>query len=343
MAYEIVKRIRPAGIALVLAGCIDRPPLTDSDTGGDGTADSSAPTTADTMTSVGTTGSTGSATFSADSTDGGLTTGTSNNDGTGGFPCDPQSRDHWHCLPDDGTPAFECDMFAQDCIDGEKCMPWSNEAGPAWNATRCSEIDPLASAVGEPCTVVALATSGLDSCGPRALCWGVDPTTLEGECVAMCTNNEADPQCEEPGTHCVINNDGAIILCLPDCDPLASDCAAGELCVPDSPESWACVPATMAPVANAQPCQFGNACEPGSVCAEAGVSVACESAACCVPTCALGGGGCSDPGTECVPWYPPGAAPMGLEGTGLCANGPVPPKAGWVDIYNRFLIADLGG
>lgn len=295
------------------------------------------------MTSVGTTEGT---TVSADSTTGGITAGagsSSSDDGmsSAGFICDPESSEHWHCTPDGGW-SFECDMFAQDCPRGEKCMPWANDGGSAWNATRCAPIDPLAAEVGEPCTVVGGAQSSIDSCGLGSMCWGVDPTTLEGECVAMCTGDESAPLCEPPGTHCVINNDGSIILCLPDCNPLASDCAEGELCIPSSSSSWACVPGVTAPVANGQPCQFGNACEPGSVCAEAEVSVACEAAACCVPTCALGGGGCSEPGTECVPWYRPGAAPAGLESMGLCSATPVAPKAGWVDIYNRRLVADVG-
>ena len=43
-------------------------------------------------------------------------------------------------LPDDGgTGVFECDLWGQDCPDGEKCMPWASNGG-TWNATRCSPV-----------------------------------------------------------------------------------------------------------------------------------------------------------------------------------------------------------
>jgi hypothetical protein len=39
--------------------------------------------------------------------------------------------------PDGGGPSIECDQWAQDCPPGEKCMPWANDGGSSWNATRC--------------------------------------------------------------------------------------------------------------------------------------------------------------------------------------------------------------
>ena len=42
--------------------------------------------------------------------------------------------------PDGGGISFECDLFEQDCPPGEKCMPWANDGGGAWNATRCSPV-----------------------------------------------------------------------------------------------------------------------------------------------------------------------------------------------------------
>ncbi|MEX1364969.1 MAG: hypothetical protein AB1Z98_17710, partial [Nannocystaceae bacterium] len=37
----------------------------------------------------------------------------------------------------DVPPPPQCSLFAQDCPDGEKCMPWANDGGDAWNATIC--------------------------------------------------------------------------------------------------------------------------------------------------------------------------------------------------------------
>src|SRR5690349_13167900 len=47
----------------------------------------------------------------------------------------------------------ECDIWEEDCPEGYKCMPWANDGGNAWNATRCSPIAPDAHAPGESCTV----------------------------------------------------------------------------------------------------------------------------------------------------------------------------------------------
>ena len=38
------------------------------------------------------------------------------------------------CPPDGGDEFFECDLFAQDCPAGEKCMPWANDGTEVWNA-----------------------------------------------------------------------------------------------------------------------------------------------------------------------------------------------------------------
>src|SRR5262245_15971404 len=37
----------------------------------------------------------------------------------------------------DGGGSNECDVWAQDCPPGEKCMPWANDGGSSWNSLRC--------------------------------------------------------------------------------------------------------------------------------------------------------------------------------------------------------------
>lgn len=70
--------------------------------------------------------------------------------------------------PDGGGTGFECDVFAQDCPPGEKCVPWANDGGGVWNATRCSPVDDDPAAPGEPCTVEGGPTSGIDDCDAQA-------------------------------------------------------------------------------------------------------------------------------------------------------------------------------
>ncbi|MCA9706761.1 MAG: hypothetical protein KDK70_12995 [Myxococcales bacterium] len=317
-----------------MSGCVDRPALDDGDPPDPSTSTTSAVPETGPLDGPGTSGmneSTGASTSlptaGTDTSDDGVV-----DDGTI-FICNVDDDEFWHCQPDGGFPIFECDPLAQDCAAGEKCMPWANDGSPGWNATRCSPFSDRPDGLGEPCTVEGNAVSGIDSCGPGLMCWHVDPSTNQGECIAMCTGNEGDLQCAEAGTHCAVHNNGALFLCLPDCDPLAPACDEDEVCLPGPLEPWSCVPGLSPPIADATPCAYANSCGPGSVCAKAEVTPGCaDPIGCCAPVCDLDVGLCPDAATTCAPWYPRGAAPPGLESTGLCAADPVPPKTGWVDL-----------
>src|SRR5687768_13175994 len=53
---------------------------------------------------------------------------------------DPSAVDptcNFGCLPDFGG-GEQCDLWAQDCARGSKCMPWAFDGGVHWNGTRCS-------------------------------------------------------------------------------------------------------------------------------------------------------------------------------------------------------------
>jgi len=231
--------------------------------------------------------------------------------------------------PDGGGVSFECDIFAQDCPEGEKCMPWANDGGGAWNATRCSPIDDNPGQPGDECTVEGSGTSGIDSCDLGSMCWDVDPKTNIGTCVAMCTGDEANPICDDPDTSCAIANDGAIVLCLPACDPILQDCAEGQACYPIQ-DAWSCAPdASGETGVYGDACEFINVCDPGYICLDASTVPAgqmCEGAAgCCTGVCDLtdpmGDAQCegSAEGQTCQPWYEEGAAPPGYEDVGACA------------------------
>ena len=80
----------------------------------------------------------------------------------------------------------ECDIEAQDCPEGEKCMPWANDGGDEWNGTRCSPIAKDPGPLGGPCLAEGSGTSGIDDCDLGLVCWQVDPKTNQGVCHAMC-------------------------------------------------------------------------------------------------------------------------------------------------------------
>ncbi|MBC8067309.1 MAG: ribulose phosphate epimerase [Deltaproteobacteria bacterium] len=226
---------------------------------------------------------------------------------------------------DGGGASIECDIWAQDCPVEEKCMPWANDGGGAWNATRCSPLDPASASVGDECLVEGSGVSGIDNCEISSMCWNVDPETNMGVCVQFCSGSEANPVCEDPGASCSILNEGTLILCLPNCDPLLQDCMEGAGCYVTN-DSFSCVPdAGGATGAFGEGCEFLNVCDPGLFCANPeGVPDCTGSIGCCSSFCDI-----TDPeatancpgnagGQECVVWYEEGQAPPGYENLGAC-------------------------
>ena len=219
----------------------------------------------------------------------------------------------------DGSLGWECDLWRDDCPRGEKCMPWANDGGSSWNSTRCSPLAEDPNDVGEPCTVEDSAVSGIDDCGPRAMCWNVDSDTLMGECVGFCGGSEANPTCTEPCTTCPISGDGVLILCLPVCDPLAPTCDEGEGCYPTH-QTFICIPDAGGDMGGlGEPCEYINVCDPGLFCANAGTVPDCEGGTgCCAPFCnPLVADPCPamPEGVECIP--------LDEEGEEGCVAGPV--------------------
>lgn len=242
----------------------------------------------------------------------------------GGTTYDPWDTRGFLDGVEDGWVFFECDLYAQDCPIDEKCMPWANDGGDVWNATRCSPIDPSPSAVGDPCQVEGSPLSGLDDCELGSMCWNVSLETLAGTCTAMCSGSERNPTCEDPSTMCATEGETGLALCLPVCDPLEQDCAEGLGCYPVE-STFLCVPDGSGDTgAPGDPCQGLNACDPGRWCAApASVPMCMDGVGCCSGLCDV-----TDPlppclpGQECLAWYAEGTAPMGYENVGACI---VPP------------------
>jgi hypothetical protein len=227
--------------------------------------------------------------------------------------------------PDGGGIAVECDVWAQDCPPGEKCMPWANDGGNAWNATRCSPVDDNPGQVGDECSVEGSGVSGIDSCDIDMMCYYVDAETNLGQCVEFCQGSEANPICD-PGFVCTIANDGVLTLCRPECDPLLQDCLEIAACLPAAgSEFFTCIiDASGEAGAPGDVCEFINACDPGSFCAEAAAVPDCQGSGCCSEFCDLTA---EDPnsfcslgnGSECIAWYAEGDAPPGYDHVGACS------------------------
>ena len=231
------------------------------------------------------------------------------------------------CPPDDwGGIDFECDVFAQDCPEGEKCMGWANDGGDYWNATRCTPIAEDPAGLDEPCTVEGSAFSGIDDCGAGLMCFGVDPKTNEGHCEDMCVGDDDDPQCAE-GEACGISGDGALVLCLDECNPLLNECGEGEGCYPSDNVVFTCMPSSAPDAVHGSECDYINGCGLGQICVDAWLVSMCEGAErCCADICSVANDGeegicaAAAGNKSCVPFYEKGAAEPGLEDVGACID-----------------------
>jgi hypothetical protein len=229
---------------------------------------------------------------------------------------------------DGGTGTKECDVWTQDCPDGEKCMPYSGDGDNAWESLKCTPVMENAGAVGDTCTVEGGGTSGIDSCEKGAMCWSVDPETGEGTCVEQCKGSPDQPKCDTPDAFCLNANEGVLTLCLPGCDPLMQGCSNGDLCVPNpmDPNSFICViDASGEEGQEWDACEYANACDAGLLCANPALATECDpqAAGCCLPFCDIqlvmdGTEKCNGANQDCLPWYEEGQAPPGFENVGVC-------------------------
>ncbi|MCA9716494.1 MAG: ribulose phosphate epimerase [Myxococcales bacterium] len=263
---------------------------------------------------------------SATSTTGGTTAPTAGetDSGTAGPTTDDPTATtgcEFICKPDmEGVK--ECDIWAQDCPDGEKCMPWDDQGGGYWNATKCSPVADSPGQSGDECTVEGSAVSGVDDCDKGLLCWFVNEENV-GTCLDMCTGSQENAQCPI-GQVCDISNDGVLILCLHTCNPIVVDCPEGQICFPTSTDDGKFIcdfDASGDQGVYGDPCEFINVCDPGLFCADAASVPGCvDSLGCCTPFCDTENPVCpdQDQGVECVKWHEPGTEPPGLENIGVC-------------------------
>jgi hypothetical protein len=252
--------------------------------------------------------------------------GTDTEDDEGSGATDDDSGGTFITAPDTGREN-DCDVWAQDCPPGEKCMPWDASGGTSWNALKCSPVDPSPAQPGDPCEVEGSGVSGIDTCDVGSMCWDVDSETNTGYCVSFCEGSAAAATCADPEALCTIFNEGVLPLCLPVCDPILQDCVSDDLCVgaPDRSGFVCVLDASGEEGQHGDPCEYVNSCDPGLFCAGAAAVPGCTgSQGCCSEFCDLTDAdpdaacsGAAD-GQECVAWFEEGQAPPGMEHVGGC-------------------------
>ncbi len=223
--------------------------------------------------------------------------------------------------PDGQVNNFDCDIFGQDCPRGEKCSAYSVlPGGNEFSGTHCVPIADNPGAPDEPCMVQRNIWTGLDDCELGSMCWYVDPKTLEGRCIPLCSPPEEAPTCIDPTRSCDITAQGFPLLCLTLCHPLAQDCVPGDVCV-DTGADFHCVRQTDGGGGGApgDPCQWMAECDPGAACIDSSNFSRCDDTSCCSPFCTVGDATPCLAGQQCVPYHAKGSAPVGFEDLGLCA------------------------
>ena len=277
-----------------------------------GVSGSGSTTEMSSSTSLGSSSSTeGSTTSTSSST--GATVGSGSSSSTTGCG-------FLNCSESDGADdPPTCDAFAQDCPDGYKCTLRTEDGSSWWGGTRCVMVDPKPQAPGDVCVSTGSLT-GVDNCELGAFCWDVDAETHEGVCLAFCAGSPYEPVCP-PAHLCQSLTRGGVNagLCLPNCDPIESDCAGDDLCIP-SGEDFICVLDASGEAGHyGDPCEYANACKAGLYCLNPEYVDGCQAAGCCTPFCDTSEPPMCPGATQvCIPWYEEGMAPPGYEHVGIC-------------------------
>lgn len=240
--------------------------------------------------------------------DGGGSDGTGDGDGDdgGAFVEDP-----------DGGGLSACDPWEQDCPDGEKCMTWDSDASGSGDANKCTPIAENPKSIGDECDGSQIML-GVDDCEAGSYCSFLNDQDV-GICIPMCTGSPDSPQCP-PDHTCSIDNDGTLISCTPNCDPVLQDCAAEiAICMEASgQQGFVCASGWGEDgIAEGEECYYINSCREGLFCASAESVPPCPGTACCTPYCSMTDPvACTGQDYECVAYF---ETPVpGYEDTGVC-------------------------
>lgn len=270
-----------------------------------------------------------SATQLVTSTEGSSTAASSSTTSITGASLTPELTSAAHTsLPGPDAPsapdleAPECEVYAQDCPQGQKCV-WTGPTDEPWfpSWTTCVPVAPDPLEPGEACAYdLDHPFSGLDDCARGSQClegkFGPEYDGV-GTCSALCLGSIEHPYCEA-GFVCV---GGRVLwVCEPICDPLVQDCELGwrcdiygaaTLCLSD----WVDGPQRPA----GEPCQADEECHVGLTCLPGAVP-GCADEACCTPFCDRldPQATCPFPDQKCLAPWDPEAEPAGVEHVGVC-------------------------
>jgi hypothetical protein len=202
--------------------------------------------------------------------------------------------------PDLG-PGYHCDVWEQNCPEGQKCLAFGWDEESIWDVTRCWPVADDPGQLGDPCTVEESSFSGSDDCDFGLMCFFVDADTLTGTCVEQCQGPSFDPTCAPPDTTCLVTNDAPLAVCLPRCDPLDQACGDDAACV-YADEDLMCMPVAGDGAAYGDACEYINSCNAGLLCVVAEFAADCDASNCCTSFCDLND---ADPDLAC-PGYDQG-------------------------------------
>lgn len=223
----------------------------------------------------------------------------------------------------------QCSLFAQDCNEGEKCVPWSELADLVPDEIRCCPIEQPEVEAGDICSVSGYLGSCIDNCAKGSMCLDIDGDG-EGVCQRMCSGTEEMPECPNQDDECFIYYSG-VPLCFSTCDPLVQDCPPDKGCYPDAiaegGTGFLCMP-TVGDNVLGDYCWLLSACNPGLLCATPDLLPTCygmaQDAGCCTDYCDITEvpDPCKEihPDIECIAWFHEGAEPPSadLENVGAC-------------------------
>ncbi len=259
-----------------------------SPTGGD------VASTTDPASSSGSSPLSTSGTTSSDSGSEGPDTGIST-----GFITDPDGGGCGGFSPGVMAHCSLCSYFDEDCPPGEACKPTDNANAGTWTTPICHpQSDDATGQPGSPCTVEDGPFSGVDTCA-SSMCWDVDVDTLEGTCVAFCSDLVP---CTNPDDTCFNGNNGFVPICLPRCSPLLQDCPAGQGCYPGTGSDFVCI--REGDPLYVDPDTIHPSCPPSSFMGTPQTPGACaDEEPCCSSFCDLDAPACAD-GSVCQPYDP---------------------------------------
>lgn len=216
--------------------------------------------------------------------------------------------------PDQPVHHPPCNPWAQDCPEGQKCVPWAPIGQNQWTDAKC--VDVIGDgAPGDPCTAPEGGGAGIDDCALGSFCFDLDENN-QGVCFLQCSGTPDTPVCP-PNAVCGSDQYVVLALCFSRCDPFLQDCPETQICIPNIDDFYCYNDQSGDGGQVNDPCIYGKDCDPGLECVEsATASMGCDPrvSGCCQPYCKLPGGSCPNPDQQCLPLQPivPGHADVGI-------------------------------